>query len=83
MAIAPRNSKEFIRLLESDPSVKAKLYAMVREADKTIQKRQVEILRNFLRENGVDPRQLKGTIFDAVVDYYKKIKLNGDWIKMY
>ena len=83
MATAPRTPKEFIRLLESDPSVKAKLFALVRKADKTIQKEQVKIIMEFMRENGVDPRMLKGTVFSAVTAYYKKISLNGDWVKMY
>jgi len=83
MAIAPRTQEELIRIMETDPTYRHKLYALVRKADKMLHKEQVRILMEFLKENGVDPRQMKGKVFDAVQTYYRKIKLNGDWVKMY
>ena len=83
MSIAPRTPKEFAQLLQTDPEVRRKMHDLVTDADKMIVRGVREIMLEFMRNNDVDPRLMKGTLAEGLKLYYKQINLLGDFVKMY
>ena len=82
--IAPRDSKELMKLMLRDPELRTEMHMVVDRADRQIRAEQLATLRKFLQRQQADVRMMdRGAIKKAMTGFYKKISLVGEFVKMY
>ena len=82
MSAQPRNHKELVDLMMSDPRLRRRMEQITESGDAFIRNQILDSLRQFVRESDVElafmPPQ---DIAKALKQFYKDARLDGNYIK--